>query len=87
MPYFHFIIFDDEVKANLGLILKRSYPGNAVMDMSFNEWIDKEKQRRMIRGEVKHGTDLELRPTPGTSSKKGLKELIDFLNYTEFAML
>ncbi len=48
--------------------------------------IEQMKTQRMIRGECKHGS-LDLENDPRDFVREGIEELIDFLNYWEFAML
>jgi hypothetical protein len=51
-----------------------------------NDWIDDQKKLRMIMGERKHGP-LNLETDPRDFIEEALEELIDCLNYLEWAML
>ncbi|MGO8989069.1 MAG: hypothetical protein ACLQGU_19755 [bacterium] len=51
----------------------------------FSRRIDEMKAQRMIQGEPKHGP-LNLKTDPRDFIEEGIEELIDFLNYAEFAM-
>lgn len=53
---------------------------------SFSDRIDQEKKARMAQGEKKHGP-LDLVMDPRNFIQEGIEELIDFLNYSEMAML
>jgi hypothetical protein len=53
---------------------------------SFSDRIDQEKKARMARGEKKHGP-LDLAMDSRDFIQEGIEELIDFLNYSEMAML
>jgi hypothetical protein len=51
-----------------------------------NDRVDALKAERMARGEKKHGP-LNLEMDPRDFIEEGIEELIDFLNYSEMAML
>jgi len=51
---------------------------------SFSDRIDDLKKARMARGEKKHGP-LNLKTDPRDFIEEGIEELVDFLNYMEFA--
>ncbi len=51
-----------------------------------NDRIDALKRERMAQGEKEHGS-LNLQTHPRDFIQEGIEELIDFLNYAEFAML
>ena len=53
---------------------------------SLNDWIDEEKRLRMVMGEKKHGL-LDLTQDPRVFIEEAIEELLDALNYLEFAML
>jgi len=53
---------------------------------SLNDWIDEEKRLRMVKGEKKHGL-LDLTQDPRVFIEEAIEELLDALNYLEFAML
>lgn len=53
---------------------------------SVNDWIDDLKMKRMLQGERKHGP-LNLETDQRDFIQEGIEELIDFLNYLEWAML
>jgi hypothetical protein len=53
---------------------------------SWNEWIDDLKTKRMIQGERKHGS-LNLETDLRDFIQGALEELVDCLNYLEWAML
>ncbi len=53
---------------------------------TWNQKIDSLKMKWMLQGERKHGR-LNLQTDPRNFVKEGVEELIDFLNYIEFAML
>ena len=53
---------------------------------SFSNRIDDLKKARMARGEKKHGP-LNLKTDPRDFIEEGIEELVDFLNYSEMAML
>jgi hypothetical protein len=53
---------------------------------SMNDRVDALKAERMARGEKKHGP-LNLEMDPRDFIEEGIEELIDFLNYSEMAML
>ena len=55
------------------------------VDMSVNQWIDGEKKKRMVQGQKKHGP-LNLKTDHRDFIQEGIEELVDFLNYWEFAM-
>ena len=59
---------------------------DVVMDVSLNERIDDLKMKRMLQGERKHGA-LNLETDPRDFIQEALEEMIDALNYLEFAML
>ena len=52
---------------------------------SMNDRIDQEKVKRLLLGERKHGA-LHLETDHRDFIREGIEELIDFLNYIEFAM-
>lgn len=51
-----------------------------------NDQIDDQKKLRMVMGERKHGP-LNLETDPRNFIEEALEELIDCLNYLEWAML
>lgn len=53
---------------------------------TLNSRIDTLKEERMIHGEKTHGR-LDLQTDPRDFIQEGIEELVDFLNYLEFAML
>lgn len=65
---------------------KEKEPGVDDVDLSFNDKIDEQKRDRLIHGEKNQGV-LDLNTDPRDFIKEGVEELIDFLNYIEFAML
>ena len=58
----------------------------ANVNFCFDDRIDAEKTKRLLLGERKHGP-LNLETDRRDFIQEGVEELIDFLNYVEFAML
>lgn len=76
---------EDRVREFLKSGTWKAFPESAAMDVTFNDRIDALKAQRMARGEKKHGP-LNLDTDPRNFIEEGIEELIDFLNYIEFAM-
>jgi len=53
---------------------------------TWNSRIEALKEERMAHGEKTHGP-LDLQSDPRDFIQEGVEELVDFLNYLEFAML